>query len=172
MPRPKKNRVISNLPSATAFLPEGENSDLREESVVVLRLDELEALRLADLEGLYHQHAAEHMHVSRQTFGNILSGARRKIAECIILGKGLHIEGGSVEVKTRGFHCKRCRHSWGTGEAPPKPRECPACHSREILKDFSDSCCGGQRKRGFSQEKKECPSPSGKEEHDTPQKGS
>ncbi|HOO63710.1 MAG TPA: DUF134 domain-containing protein [Synergistaceae bacterium] len=154
MPRPEKNRVIRNLPSSVSFLPEVENPEAQEESVVVLKLDELEAIRLADLEGLYQQHAAEHMHVSRQTFGNILNEARKKIAECLILGKGLHIEGGNVVVETRRFHCNRCRHSWGENIGSAKPQECPECHSQEIQQRASgdSSYRGGRRKRGFRQQ--------------------
>jgi len=57
-----------------------------------LGLDELEALRLADLEGLYQEEAAAQMNVSRQTFGRIINEARRKVAEAIINGKVLVIE--------------------------------------------------------------------------------
>jgi uncharacterized protein len=59
---------------------------------VYLSLDELEALRLADYEGLYHEEAAEKMTISRQTFGRILGGARRKLAEALVEGKALRIE--------------------------------------------------------------------------------
>jgi predicted DNA-binding protein (UPF0251 family) len=63
--------------------------DLEEVSV---RLDELEAIRLADYEGLYHEDAAQKMKISRATFGRILDEARRKVAEAIIKGKALKIE--------------------------------------------------------------------------------
>jgi len=59
---------------------------------VELLPDELEAFRLADYQGLYHQEAAEKMGVSRQTFGRILASARKKIAEALVLGKALKIE--------------------------------------------------------------------------------
>jgi predicted DNA-binding protein (UPF0251 family) len=59
---------------------------------VSLSLDELEAIRLADLEGLYHERAASEMDVSRATFGRILDAARRKVAEAIVNGKALKIE--------------------------------------------------------------------------------
>lgn len=59
---------------------------------VVLNLDELEAIRLADYEGLYHEQAAEKMNISRPTFGRILSEARRKVAEVIVEGKALNIK--------------------------------------------------------------------------------
>jgi predicted DNA-binding protein (UPF0251 family) len=59
---------------------------------VSLRMDELEAIRLADYGGLYHQEAAAKMKISRATFGRILEAARRKVAEAIIRGKALKIE--------------------------------------------------------------------------------
>ena len=59
---------------------------------VRLALDEMEAIRLADLEGLYHEDAAQEMGVSRATFGRILQGARRKVADAIVGGKALRIE--------------------------------------------------------------------------------
>jgi len=59
---------------------------------VNLSLDELEAIRLADYEGLYHEQAAEKMNISRPTFGRILNEARRKLAEVFVAGKALKIE--------------------------------------------------------------------------------
>jgi len=66
---------------------------------VILALDETEAIRLADLEGLYQEDAAARMKISRQTFGNIIHAARAKIAEAIIKGKALKIEGGAYRMK-------------------------------------------------------------------------
>jgi len=59
---------------------------------VTVSMDEIEALRLADYEGLYHEDAAVKMKISRQTFGRILNEARKKVAECLIKGKALRIE--------------------------------------------------------------------------------
>ncbi len=60
-------------------------------------MDELEALRLADYEGLYHEDGAARMKISRQTFGRILNQAHKKIAECLLKGKALRIETGEEE---------------------------------------------------------------------------
>ena len=57
----------------------------------MLSLDEFEAIRLADYEGLYHEEAAGRMNISRATFGRILDGARSKVADVIINGKALKI---------------------------------------------------------------------------------
>jgi predicted DNA-binding protein (UPF0251 family)/predicted Fe-Mo cluster-binding NifX family protein len=74
----------------------------RDLEVVTLGLDGAEALRLADLEGLYQDAAAVRMGVSRQTFGRIIEGARRAVADAIINGKRLRIEGGEVVVREEG----------------------------------------------------------------------
>lgn len=62
-----------------------------------MTLDELEALRLADLDGLYQETAAARMGVSRQTFGNIIERAHRKVADALVNAKALRIEGGHVQ---------------------------------------------------------------------------
>ncbi len=82
---------------------------------LVLGEDEWEALRLADVDGLYHDSAAEQMNVSRPTFGRILANARRIVATAITQGKALRIMGGSVEqvAMPNGWHgCRRCRRGW------------------------------------------------------------
>jgi predicted DNA-binding protein (UPF0251 family) len=65
---------------------------------VNLTLDELEAIRLADSEGLYQEDAAKKMNISRQTFGNIVNSAHKKIADVLLHAKALRIEGGVVEM--------------------------------------------------------------------------
>ena len=97
MPRPPKCRMIQNLPQVRYFKPRGcPMTSLRE---ITLPVEGFEALRLADIEGLDQDRAAEHMHVSRQTFGRILSSARKALAEAVVLGRALRIEGGHYEVK-------------------------------------------------------------------------
>lgn len=90
MSRPKKCRAVQCRPDATYFKPRGIPLVVLDE--ITLSMDELEALRLADYEGLYHEDAAVKMKISRQTFGRILNGARRKVAECLLKGKALKIE--------------------------------------------------------------------------------
>jgi predicted DNA-binding protein (UPF0251 family)/predicted Fe-Mo cluster-binding NifX family protein len=74
----------------------------RELEEVRLGFDEAEALRLADLEGLYQEAAARSMGVSRQTFGRIIETARRKVADAILNAKALRIEGGEVFTRDQG----------------------------------------------------------------------
>jgi predicted DNA-binding protein (UPF0251 family)/predicted Fe-Mo cluster-binding NifX family protein len=91
-------RILDSAIASRGFLPSGASG--RGAETVVLTLDEAEALRLADLEGLYQQAAAQHMGVSRQTFGRIIESARRKTADALLNGKRLRIEGGVVEVQS------------------------------------------------------------------------
>jgi predicted DNA-binding protein (UPF0251 family)/predicted Fe-Mo cluster-binding NifX family protein len=87
------------------FKPAGLPTRALEE--VVLGLDGAEAIRLADLEGLYQEAAARRMGVSRQTFGRILEEAHRVVADAIINGKALRIEGGQiVEQEEKHMHDK------------------------------------------------------------------
>jgi len=95
MSRPCRCRRIRCNPDTNYFKPRGIPLDMLEE--VNLALDELEAVRLADREGLYQEVAAKKMGISRQTFGNIINSAHRKIADVLLNGKALKIEGGVVK---------------------------------------------------------------------------
>jgi len=97
MPRPCCLRHIGFKPSAGFFKPAGVPACSLER--VTLTLDEVEALRLADLNGLYHEQAAEQMKISRPTFSRIVEAARRKVADALIHGKALRLEGGAVRMK-------------------------------------------------------------------------
>jgi predicted DNA-binding protein (UPF0251 family) len=96
----------------------------------VLALDEYEAIRLADLEGLYQEQAAERMNVSRPTFGRILATAHRKVAEALVFGHTLRIEGGTIRVEQpgpSGCACPRCRRTEGAVEVGGNPAPADAC---------------------------------------------
>ena len=105
MPRPHCTRTIQGKPQATTFKPAGVPIIALEE--VVVTLDEFEAIRLADLDRLYQERAAEQMGVSRPTFSRIIDAAHAKIADAIVHGKAIRIEGGAVQ--TGKFRCCR-RH--------------------------------------------------------------
>ena len=99
MVRPLNCRRIGQLPGSSYFKPRGVPLSALEE--VVLTVDELEAIRLADLEALHQEDAARRMSVSRQTFGRIIDSARRKVAEALVKGKALKIEGGEIEMASQ-----------------------------------------------------------------------
>ncbi len=100
MPRPQNERILRRDIPPRVMKPAGVLA--RELEVVVLGLDEAEALRLADLEGLYQEAAARSMGVSRPTFGRIIEEARRKVADAILNGKALRLEGGEICVRNEG----------------------------------------------------------------------
>jgi predicted DNA-binding protein (UPF0251 family) len=116
MPRPFCSRRIAGRPAATIFKPIG--IPVRELEEVVVALDEFEALRLADLEGLYQEQAAEHMNVSRTTFSRIIESAHRKVADALVHGKALRIEGGPVQHAAR-----RCCRTHDEESNHHNPRE-------------------------------------------------
>lgn len=99
MPRPRKCRWVQNKPPIAYFKPRG--VPLRELTEVNLTVEGCEALRLADLEGLNHQEAAGRMKVSRHTFGRVLAEGRRAVAEAVVLGRALRIDGGDYAIRGR-----------------------------------------------------------------------
>jgi predicted DNA-binding protein (UPF0251 family) len=103
MPRPKKPRFVSGYPTLTAFVPEGVPITGR----VYLSVEELEAVRLSDFEGLDQESAANLMEVSRQTYGRILARARHCISDALITDKALRVEGGDYEFRSMGMHRRR-----------------------------------------------------------------
>jgi len=110
MVRPCKLRKIGLNPNCAYFKPRGIPLINLEE--VVLQKDALEAVRLVDLEGLYQDQTAEKMGVSRPTIGRMLEQARKTIADALINGKAIRIEGGNVTI------------------ASPDLRPCPRGHGR------------------------------------------
>ena len=96
MPRPRSCRYVERKPFVTYFKPRG--VPMTELTEVGLTVEGLEAIRLADLEGLTAEAAAKRMRVSRHTFGRTLAVARRTVAEALVNGLALSITGGNYEV--------------------------------------------------------------------------
>ena len=88
--RPFRNRKISSSVRANYYKPLG--IPLSELIEINLDLDEFEALKLSDVEEMYQADAAEKMGVSRQTYGNIIKSAHKKLADAIVNGKAIKIE--------------------------------------------------------------------------------
>lgn len=125
MVRPRKTRRVAFLPGITYFKPRGIPLRLLEE--VQISLEELEALRLKDYEGMEQEEAAELMGISRPTFQRVLEQARRKVAEGLVLGKALRIEGGDYEVVPMQFRCRHCGHRWEQIASGDISMACPSC---------------------------------------------
>ena len=111
MPRPRKRRSIQGRPVVGAFFPDGTPPWGQGESI--LPLEGLEAIRLSDFQRLNQETAAAMMNVSRQTFGRILAEARASVADALVMGKILRIEGGHFDMPPRGNG--RHRRGWNSG---------------------------------------------------------
>jgi predicted DNA-binding protein (UPF0251 family) len=153
MARPHNCRRINEKPDILVFKPAGVPSASLAE--VTLGLDELEAIRLADLEGMYQEDAARVMNVSRQTFGRILAEAHAKVARALVEGNMLIIEGGTVEMaEGRQFFCSECDHAWQEQFGTGRPEKCPKCGSLNIHRDQAGfgrgrGGAGCRRRKGF-----------------------
>ena len=106
MSRAVKNRRVCGVPGSRSFIPDkpGEGEALS------LTVEELEALRLCDMEAMDQDAAARNMDVSRGTFQRILYSARRTVARALWEGRGLVIGGGNYVV-AKGC----CRTGGGCG---------------------------------------------------------
>ena len=133
MGRIPKWRRVAFIPEITYFRPAGVSSRVLEE--VCLSVEEAEAIRLNDLEGLEQEECAQRMNISRPTFHRVLESARRKLADALLNGKAIRIEGGNFEMAMRRFRCLN-GHEWDvpfeTMITMP-PRFCPAYNTPNIL---------------------------------------
>ncbi|SHJ29477.1 DUF134 domain-containing protein [Parasporobacterium paucivorans] len=110
MARPIKWRKIEHVPVMPYFIPS--ESGVEEVPNNILKLEELEAIRLKDLEGLEQAECAERMEVSRPTFQRILLSAREKVADSLINGKAIRIEGGNFTRNICPIKCSDCGNEW------------------------------------------------------------
>ena len=108
--RPTKWRKIENIPAVPYFVPS--DKDIPEIDKNILKLEELEAIRLKDLEGLEQEECAVKMEVSRPTFQRILISAREKVADSLINGKIILIEGGNFTLNICPVKCSSCGKEW------------------------------------------------------------
>ena len=156
MPRPIKCRRVAQIPGTIYFKPAG--VPLRELDEVVVSVDEIEAIRLKDIEGLEQEQGAEKMNISRPTFQRMLSSARGKIADALINGKAIRIEGGNIEMTQVRFRCRRDGTEWEVTPdeiSPDRPPVCPECNTPQELPIVAmgwhgrgrGHCCREQRRR-------------------------
>ena len=90
MVRPRRPRFCCFRPNVFFFKPQG--VPLRHLELVFLEKDELEALKLHDVDGLDQIQAAEKMKISQPTFARILDSVYKKVADAIINGKAIEIK--------------------------------------------------------------------------------
>ncbi len=145
MPRPRKCRWVNCEPTVTMFKPRG--IPVTSMDTVTLAVDEFEALRLKDLEGLEQEKAAAKMNVSQPTLHRILESAHRKVADLLVHGKALVIEGGDYVVRQgeRLFKCYSCQNEWQEPYGTGRPDGCPKCKSTDFRRAPQDR---GHTRRG------------------------
>ena len=130
MSRPKNDRIVHEPPIFTEFKPIGVAG--RSLDQMPLSIDEFEAIRLADYRGLSHEEAAEEMEISRSTFTRLIETARQKVAEFIVQGKLLIIEGGNIHFRNNIIRCMDCGHMFKTTMGISLT-ECPECKSTNLI---------------------------------------
>jgi len=145
MGRTPRWRRVAFIPKITYFKPAGVPARNLEQ--VCLSVEEAEAIRLKDLEGLEQEECARRMNVSRSTFHRVLGSARGKLADALLNGKAIQIEGGNFEVAVRRFQCLN-GHEWDVPfetmiTAPPQA--CPTCNTPSILSVQPHGFGWGQR---------------------------
>ena len=121
MPRPRKWRKVCCLPDSNQFGPLDPKS--AQDLLVYMTVEEYESIRLIDLEGLTQEACADQMNIARTTVQRIYTDARRKIAESLVVGKILRIEGGDYQL------CEGYGHSCHGGNG---------CVKRHCRKDIDE----------------------------------
>ncbi|MHB9094518.1 MAG: DUF134 domain-containing protein [Eubacteriales bacterium] len=143
MPRPRKWRVVEFVPDELYFIPFGKpRCELDEE---ILKVEEIEAVRLKDAVNMDQDECAEKMQVSRQTFQRILAEARTKIARALIEGKALKVSGGDFTRHVCRIFCSNCQNNWDERyenftASGTSGYSCPKCGSKNI------TCCGREKR--------------------------
>lgn len=102
MPRPCKNRRICSIPFCKKFIPQ---DSMYADSAITMTMDEFECIRLIDFEGLRQEECAKRMAVARTTVQSIYSNARKKIAQSLVLGHELIIDGGDYILCPQSNYC-------------------------------------------------------------------
>ena len=95
MPRPRKYRKVCHFPGTLSFAPVG---TAEEKAPVILTVDEYETIRLIDREGLSQEECGERMGVARTTVQLIYTSARKKLADVLVEGRPLQIDGGDYRL--------------------------------------------------------------------------
>ena len=134
MARPQKSRMVAFNPDISYFKPRGiPLIDLEE---IQITIDEYEALRLSDLMDMSYEEAASSMGVSRATFGRIVRRARKTVADALINGKAIIIQGGSYRIidENRIFICNNCDNKWKEPRGTGRPESCPLCNNKNIYR--------------------------------------
>lgn len=149
MARPYTNRNIKEPPRIRGFAPYGSPRSVFEK--VELNIDEFEAIRLADYEGLDQGEAARRMGISGSTFSRLIEKAHKKIGEAFVEVREILIGGGSVHFRNNIFRCGNCGHLIRMSIDRPGPQRCPECGSlnfSDLARSYGHGPCCRNRWRG------------------------
>ncbi|MCI8856060.1 MAG: DUF134 domain-containing protein [Clostridiaceae bacterium] len=105
MPRPKKCRRVCDLPENRVFAPLGNHRN----RIISLSIDEYETIRLIDKKGFSQEQCGEQMDISRTTVQLLYASARKKLADALVDGAMLQIEGGDYRLCNGEAHCLNCQ---------------------------------------------------------------
>ncbi|HFL3828648.1 TPA: DUF134 domain-containing protein [Clostridioides difficile] len=140
MGRPVKCRKVRFLPDITRFVPL--SKEKQEVEDIVLKVEELEAMRLKDIEGLTQQECADEMGISRQTFQNIIDSGRKKVALALTKGRAINIKGGNFALSFCKLKCKSCNKTYDISYMKDKS-VCPSCNSKKVVCKRKNTKCIG-----------------------------
>ena len=145
MSRPKIDRSVACPPRFSSYKPTGVGRARLD--AIILSIDEYEAIKLANYDGLGQEEASAKMKISRPTFTRLLGSAQKKIADFIVNGKELKIEGGQIHFRENLLKCLDCGHKFRIS-IESNVKQCPSCESSN-LQDFARKfghgrCCRGR----------------------------
>lgn len=153
MPRRRCCGLVEQEPCHRKFTP----VDAKEQKIVTLLVEELEAIRLKDLTEMDQTECAITMGVSRATFQRLLNAARKKVTSALVEGQTIIIQGGTYMIKNRKFECQDCGHIWEVEPCTEGGKHgyeiaCPKCGSMKKIKISEDgqrhTCGGGNHEHG------------------------
>jgi len=116
---------VEREPGVTFFKPQGIPLRILEHAVITV--DELEALRLADFLGMSHEEAAKQLKVSRPTVTRMLARAHRTVADALVNGKAIRIEGGEYILEGIDCLCPKCGARWTSSAQEEVKHVCGEC---------------------------------------------
>ena len=145
MVRPTKFRKVEFFPEDTYFAPLGKSKCEMQD--INLKVEELEAMRLKDIEELNQEECAEKMQISRQTFQNIINSARKKVAIALTEGNAIRICGGNYKTTFCQFKCSSCGNIYDINYKQDK-YICPVCGSDNVICSKKPEVCKKWCKRG------------------------
>jgi predicted DNA-binding protein (UPF0251 family) len=108
MPRPKKTRTIHHIHVSNQFNPK----ECEQKRIILLNIDELESIRLMDLEGYDQIQSAKMMNLARTTFQRVLESARKKVAQALVDGVPILAKGFDIDDKSIVYHCSECEKDY------------------------------------------------------------